>query len=207
MASFSDGFNRTGSTLGADWTTRSYQGNSHELTTDGSACVPNAENNGCNADCNTAMATDDHYAEAKMTIDGTDNQMWVTVRRPGTSTETQYEGGYNQSDGQYQIRVWVAGVFSGTIGTAYTAGSPSGNVVRLIANGTTISLNVDGVERITGTNSAITTGKYVGMAHYDGGTWDDFAAADLAASTTRGAPFGARGAAFNGGRTMMGILR
>lgn len=207
MASVSDNFNRSGSTLGSNWTTRSYQGNSHDLTTDGSACVPGAENNGCAADYNTAMDSDDHYAEAKMTIDGSDNQMWVTVRRPGTATQTHYEGGYDATSGYYAIRIWVSGSFTGFVGSTYAASAPSGNVVRLTANGSTISLKVDGIQVISGTDTNITSGKYVGLSHYDGGMWDDFAAADLASATTRGTPFGARGTAFNGGRTFMGILR
>ena len=82
------------------------------------------------------------------------------------------------------------------------------DVIGISAVGTTIEGFVNGVSAGTVTDATYATGK-AGLYGGGGGlsTFDDFADYVDTGSTTRGAPFGARGTAFNGGRTFMGILR
>lgn len=175
-----DNFNRSGSTLGANWTTRAYFSLTDELTTDGSVATPGAEDNGCAADHNTALSGDDHYVQAVFTIAAGDNQQWVTARRIGDGTVTHYEGGRDVDAGMWKIRSAIAGV-SSTLGS-YIVGNPTGVTARLTVDGSDLVLKVAGVDRITVSDANITGNLYCGLSHYDGGLWDDFEAADLAAA-------------------------
>ena len=96
-------------------------------------------------------------------------------------------------------------------GGSYTAIAAAGgsvtnpHVAAVEAIGSTITFYKNGVSIGSATDSTYATGK---CGLWGGGaSGDNFADYIDAGGTTRGAPFGSRGTAFNGGRTFMGILR
>lgn len=104
-----------------------------------------------------------HHAQiAVQSLSGAAAQFSVFVRR---STAT--------SDDGYQAYLTTSGVTLMVADTEAELGTysftPSFPVtVRLEANGTTIRVLIDGVQRISVTNSAHTTGRYVGIGVYGG---------------------------------------
>ncbi|MBB1253062.1 hypothetical protein H3146_06720 [Streptomyces sp. OF3] len=181
MATFTDDFNRPDSTdLGPGWVEVS--GNwsiiSNQLS-------PGAAGGTIILRAASAMDTSDNFAQ-------------ITIANPATGSMGIWcRGNANISSGylwrnngsSWDLFSVVGGSFS-VIGT-YAVAAVAGDVARVQAVGSTISGWVNGVERVTVTNSAVASGTSVGVRSDStaGIRYDDFAAADWVAS----APLGTAG--------------
>ena len=178
MASFTDDFNRADSSdLGAGWVEVSGDWSiiSNQLSP-GSA--------GGTIILRAAGAMDSSDNSAQATISATtaaSHGVWCR----GNSNITS--GYLWRNDGTSWDLFWVVGGSFGVIGT-YTAGASPGDVARVQAVGSTIKGFVNGVERVSVTDTAVTTGTNVGIRteSVSGIRFDDFAAADVAAGQALG---------------------
>lgn len=174
MAYVSDKFDRANGPIGANWTVDngaiSVVANVAEPQ---SASIMNRARYTA-----TPMDTTDHYAQAPIGrgAAGT-NQGAVTVRQ-ANSVRTAYSANKNDNVSNCILRKAVANTET-TLAT-YVA-TPGIHTLRVTANGTTISMHVDGVERASVTDTAITTGNYIGIEAFNNinGRLDDFIGADL----------------------------
>ncbi|MGB0971912.1 MAG: hypothetical protein ACPGVG_13270 [Mycobacterium sp.] len=163
---FTDDFNRANEDLedSADWT-----------LADGSAGALTIVSNEVNSPgTNTGyhcpdQGDDDHYAQAKLVKTGANN--WLCVRQDGW--RNWY--GIRASGTALQIYRRTNGSFSSSLGS--WSGLAAGDVLKIEAEGTTIKAYVNGVERISITDSTHTTGRQ-GLTAYSGtgAVWDDFEA-------------------------------
>jgi hypothetical protein len=158
---------------------------------------------------NTSMSTGDHYVSGVIGGKAASNYLDLKLRHNGSSGSGA--NGWQVAVGgsnEWYITETTAGV--GTDRASGTTTFANGDVIRGEANGTTIRLLINGVEVGTYTSSLYQANVRVGAAIYRAATVmtvDDFAAADLGGSTTRGMPFGSRSKAFNGGRVFSGPLQ
>ena len=177
MASVSDNFNRADGAIGANWTVDSGSIN----------VVSNVAEPQTASDMNrarytaTAMDSSNHYAQALIGGRTAGSNQGAVTARQASSTWTQYSANFVATSDEYWLRKTVDGTES-TLGT-YASGTGA-HTLRCTANGSTISMDIDGTERVSVTDSAIASGTYVGIEVYNSSTgrWDDFAGADLAAS-------------------------
>jgi len=170
MATYTDNFNRADSTnLGSNWT---------ELTDDWSIksnqLAPGISSTGVVL-YNQPLDTSDNYGQIVIT-NGTAGSMGVFARSD--------VGGNNfylwRSDGtQWNLFYNVGGAFT-SIGS-YVAPLVNGDVARIECNGSTIKGFVNGVERVSVTDTQITTGQYTGLRCSASSTalFDDFQASDV----------------------------
>lgn len=178
MASFSDDFNRANSTdLGSSWVEVSGDWSivSNQLS-------PGAAGGTIILRAATAMDSNDHYAQATIAATTAASQgVWCR----GNSNISQ---GYllRNNGSSWDLFSVVGGSFT-VIGT-YTAAAAPGDVMKVQAVGTAIKGIINGVERISVTNSAVTTGTSVGIRSDSAGAirYDDFSAADVSAGQTLG---------------------
>lgn len=111
---------------------------------------------------NTQADSTDHYAEiviANVTGGGGAN---AALRVRGTTTALAT--GYLAFVEAGAVRLWNSATEASLGSYSFTPSFPL--TLRLEANGTTIRVLVDGVQRISVTNSAHTTGRYVGFGVY-----------------------------------------
>jgi hypothetical protein len=176
VASFSDDFNRADSTdLGPNWVEVSGDWSiiSNQLSpgTTGTTVVLRAA---------TAMATNNNFAQ-------------ITIATTVAVTQGVWCRGDATLNNGYMLRnngtSWdLFSVVSGSfvnIGT-FAAAAVNGDVVKIQANGTTITAFINGTQRITATNSAVATGTNVGIRSQatSGLRYDNFTAADLSTGVT-----------------------
>jgi len=174
MASYSDDFDRANGEIGANWIEDAGDidivSNVAETQTDG------AWNRARYA---SALDSNDHYVQADMAGRSTSNHGNITARQ-ASSTQTDYDCGFVEA---YDTRLRKH--FSGETNLDTWVGPPDNNqhTFKLIVDGASQSLEVDGTERCSGTDSDVTTGAYAGISVWDmeGGRWDNWSAADLAA--------------------------
>ncbi|MFD9564358.1 hypothetical protein [Streptomyces sp. NPDC059994] len=176
MASFSDDFNRANSTdLGASWVEVSGDWSilSNQLS-------PGAAGGTIILRAASTMASNDHYAQATIAATTAASQgVWCRGNANITS-------GYlwrNNGTSWDLFRV-VGGSFT-AIGT-YAAAAAPGDIARVQAVGSTITAYVGGIQRVSVTDTAVTTGTSVGIRADSAGAlrFDDFTAADLSAGAT-----------------------
>jgi hypothetical protein len=127
------------------------------------------------------LSSADHYAQC--------NQYGSSIhvggpacRMPGTSTQTCYLTG-NFSDVLYATK-FVAGVQTNMVNTAVTW--VSGDVYKIQASGSTITAHVNGVQKLSTTDTAITSNVRTGITQYandTNGTLDNFLGSDLSSGT------------------------
>lgn len=178
MTSFSDDFNRANSTdLGAGWVEVSGDWSivSNQLS-------PGAAGGTIILRAAGTMASNDHYAQATIAATTTASQgVWCR----GNSNISQ---GYlwRNNGTSWDLFSVVGGSFT-VIGT-YTAASAPGDVAKVQAAGSTIKGYVNGIERVSVVNTAVTTGTSVGIRSDSAGAlrYDDFTAADVSAGATLG---------------------
>lgn len=178
MTSFSDDFNRPDSTdLGAGWVEVSGDWSivSNQLS-------PGAAGGTIVLRAATAMATNDNYAQVTIAATTTASQgVWCR----GNSNISQ---GYlwRNNGTSWDLFQVVGGSFT-NIGT-YTAAAAPGDIAKVQAVGTTISAYVNGVQRVSVVNSAVTTGTSIGIRgdSTSGLRYDNFAAGDVVASVPLG---------------------
>jgi hypothetical protein len=198
MTTFSDDFNRANtSDLGAGWVEVSGDWSivSNELS-------PGAAGGTIILRVAGGMATDDNSAQ-------------VTIAATVAASQGVWcRGSSNLSDGylwrndgtSWDLFSVVGGSFT-SLGT-YAAAAAPGDVAKVQAVGSTIKAFVNGVERVSLTNTHVTTGTNVGIRSESasGIRFDDFTAADVTTSVTgsAGATLGGLTAAASGVRTGSG---
>jgi hypothetical protein len=176
VASFTDDFNRANSTdLGAGWVEVSGDWSivSNQLS-------PGAAGGTIILRAAGAMAGNDNYAQATIAATTTASQgVWCR----GNSNITQ--GYLWRNNGTTWDLFQVFGGSFTNIGT-YAAAAVAGDVAKVQAVGTTIKGFVNGVQRVSVTDTAVTTGTSVGIRSDSAGAvrYDDFAAADVTAGAT-----------------------
>ncbi|MCX5537841.1 hypothetical protein OG785_45625 [Streptomyces sp. NBC_00006] len=178
MATFTDDFNRAdGTNLGAGWVevTGDWTIASNQLTpgtTDGTIVLRAA----------VAMASSDHYAQ--VTIAATTSASQGVWCRGNTTITTGYLWRNNGSN--WTLFAVVADTFT-SIGS-YSAAAVAGDVAKIQAVGSTIKAFVNGIERVSVVNTAVTTGTSVGIRSEanTGLRYDVFTAADVSTSTALG---------------------
>ena len=178
MTTFTDDFNRADSTsLGANWVEVSGDWSivSNQLS-------PGAAGGTIILRAAGAMATNDHSAQFTITATAAASQgVWCR----GNSNISQ---GYlwRNNGTSWDLFSVVGGSFT-NIGT-YAAAAAPGDIAKVQALGSTIKGYVGGVERVSVTNTAVTTGTSVGIRADSAGAlrFDDFAATDVSAGATLG---------------------
>ena len=178
MASFSDDFNRANSTdLGANWVEVSGDWSivSNQLS-------PGAAGGTIILRAAGAMATNDNSAQVTIAATAAASQgVWCR----GNSNISQ---GYlwRNNGTSWDLFQVVGGSFT-VIGT-YAAAAAPGDIAKVQAVGTTIKGYVNGVQRVSVTDTAVTTGTSVGIRSDSAGAirYDDFAAADVSAGAALG---------------------
>lgn len=178
MTSFSDDFNRANSTdLGANWVEVSGDWSivSNQLS-------PGAAGGTIILRAASPMATNDNSAQVTIAATTAASQgVWCR----GNSNISQ---GYlwRNNGSSWDLFSVVGGSFT-VIGT-YAAAAAPGDVAKVQAVGSTIKGFVNGVERASVTNTAVTTGTSVGIRSDSAGAirYDDFTAADVTAGAALG---------------------
>jgi len=169
MATYSDNFDRADSTNIGNWT---------EIADDWSISnnqlAPGISTTGIVIYA-SPLDTDDHYAEIVMS-NATATSMGIFARSD-VSGNNFYLWRSNGTD--WTLFHNIGGSFT-SIGT-YSAALNNGDVARVECEGSTIRAYVNGVERVSVTDTNIPTGTYVGIRSEASSTarYDDFAAADL----------------------------
>ena len=178
MASFSDDFNRADSSnLGANWVEVSGDWSivSNQLS-------PGAAGGTIILRAAGAMDTSDHYAQVTIPATAAVSQgVWCR----GNSNISQ---GYlwRNNGTSWDLFQVVGGSFT-VIGT-YTAAAAPGDVAKIQAVGSTIKGYVNGIQRVSVTDTGVTTGTSVGIRGESSGSlrYDDFTAADVVSGATLG---------------------
>lgn len=138
---------------------------------------------------NTDMATADHWAEVDLVFVGAVSNIYMgPCVRMSTGVDISWFGAEIDYDlGTVHLYKFVGGVQT-ALGTPYTTGWVTGSThkIRLQAQGTTIKVYTDGVERISVTDSSLSTNTRVGLHGWSGTSlttvrFDNFAAQALGA--------------------------
>jgi hypothetical protein len=176
MATFTDDFNRSDSSnLGANWVEVSGDWSiiSNQLSSGnaGGTIILRAAG---------AMATNDNFAQVTIAATAAvSHGVWCR----GNSNITQ--GYLWRNDGtSWDLFSVVGGSFT-VIGT-YAAAAVAGDVAKIQAVGSTIKGYVNGIQRVSVTNTAVTTGTSVGIRAESTSSirFDDFSAGDVTAGVT-----------------------
>ncbi|MFD9248542.1 hypothetical protein [Streptomyces bottropensis] len=173
MASFSDDFNRADSSdLGAGWVEVSGDWSivSNQLS-------PGAAGGTIILRAAGAMATDDNYAQVTIAATVAASQgVWC---RGNSNISSGYL--WRNDGSEWTLFSVVGGSFT-AIGS-YAAAAAPGDVAKVQAVGSTIKCYVNGIERVSITNTHVVTGTSVGIRSESAGAlrYDDFAAADVTA--------------------------
>ena len=175
MTTFSDDFNRANGSPGANWVavsgTWSIISNQLSSGSAGGTIVLRAA---------TAMATNDNYAQVTIaTTSAVSHGVWCR----GNSTLTQ--GYLWRNDGTSWNLFWVVGGSFTSIGS-FAGAAANGDVAKVQAVGSTIKGFVNGVQRVSVTDTAVATGTSVGIRAESVSAlrFDDFSAADVTSGTT-----------------------
>lgn len=176
MTNFSDDFNRADSSdLGAGWVEVSGDWSivSQQLS-------PGSAGGTIILRAASAMATDDNYAET--TIAATTAASHGVWCRGNSSISNGYLW---RNDGtSWDLFSVVGGSFT-AIGT-YAAAAAPGDIARVQAVGSTITAYVNGIQRVSVTDTNVATGTSVGIRSESTAAirFDDFTAADVTADAT-----------------------
>ncbi|WP_406444621.1 hypothetical protein OHB14_36905 [Streptomyces sp. NBC_01613] len=178
MTSFTDDFNRADSTnLGANWVEVS-----GDWSVDTNRLSPGAAGGTIILRAAGAMATSDNFAQ--VTIAATTSASQGVWCRGNSNITSGYL--WRNNGTSWDLFQVFGGSFT-VIGT-YTAAAAPGDVAKVQAVGTTIKAFVNGVERVSVTDTAVTTGTSVGIRSDSAGAvrYDDFSAGDVSAGATLG---------------------
>lgn len=180
MTALSDDFNRANSTdLGSGWVEVSgdWSITSNQLS-------PGAAGGTIILRAATPMASNDHYAQVTIAATTAASQgVWC---RGNTNISNGYLW---RNDGtSWNLFAVVGGGFT-IIGT-YTAPAAPGDIAKVQAVGTTIKGYVNGIERVSVTDTSVATGTNVGIRSESASAlrYDNFAAADITSGTTLALP-------------------
>lgn len=130
------------------------------------------------------LSSDDHYAQASVTIGAVDQAVGVIVRFENAAGGDYYWGRTNSAASRWDLWKKVGGSFT-LLGTNTTGWArPAGATLKVEADGTTIRVLQDGVEKISVSDASVAGHLRTGIAGWDAEKiWDDFEAADLLAGT------------------------
>ena len=195
MASFSDNFNRADGALGSNWTA--------DATWGGLSVFSNAARGGF-SDAVSMVATsaadfsDDHYAEVEFSVVGNFDLGGPVVRWDGDGNGYLLilDGVTGNNRGLFEVTGGTETRLSLTEVTVST-----GDVVRLIADGTTISVEVNGSEVISVTDATHSSGQpgmYYNAQNSRITRLDNFDAADLGGGDVTAPTVSSATAAANG---------
>jgi len=194
VASFTDDFNRANSTdLGAGWVQVSgfWSIVSSQLSpgSDGGTIILRAAG---------AMDSNDHSAQVTIaTTTAASHGVWC---RGNSNISSGYL--WRNDGSEWTLFSVVSGTFT-AIGS-YAAAAAPGDVAKVQAVGSTIKGYINGIERVSVVNTAVTTGTSVGLRSISTAAirFDDFTAADVTAGVALGAAMETDGAqAATGGKT------
>ncbi|MBL8159302.1 hypothetical protein JNJ66_02505 [Candidatus Saccharibacteria bacterium] len=169
MAAYSDNFNRPDSTSLGNWS---------EIVDDwsivGNQLAPGLSTTGVVL-YGSQLDTPDHYVEVTVTNAST-SSMGVVARSDISGNDFYL---FRNNGFTWTLFRNVGGSFN-PIGAEYTAAAVSGDMVRLECTGSTIRGYVNGIVRVTVTDTLITTGRYAGVRSTASSTtrYDNFTAAD-----------------------------
>lgn len=178
MTSFSDAFGRADSTdLGPGWVEVSGEWSivSQQLS-------PGAAGGTIILRAAAAMDSSDHYAQVTIAATTTASQgVWC---RGNANISSGYL--WRNDGSSWDLFSVVGGSFT-VIGT-YAAAAAPGDVARVQAVGSTIKGYVNGVQRVSVTDTGVTTGTSVGIRSESASAirYDDFSAADVSAGAALG---------------------
>jgi hypothetical protein len=176
VATFTDDFNRSNSTdLGVNWVEVSGDWSivSNQLS-------PGAAGGTIILRAAGAMATTDHFAQVTIAATTAASQgVWC---RGNANISTGYL--WRNNGTSWDLFSVVGGSFT-AIGT-YAAAAAPGDVAKVQAVGSIVKGFVNGVQRVSVTDTAVTTGTSVGIRSDSAGAirYDDFTAGDVTAGTT-----------------------
>jgi len=171
MTTFTDDFNRADSTnLGSGWTEVS-----GDWSISGNRLSPGSAGGVILVRIATPLASNDNYAQVTIATTNTvSHGIWCR----GDAT---LSSGYllRNNGTSWDLFSVVSGTFT-SIGT-YAAPAAANDVVKIQAVGTAIKGIINGVTRISVTNSAVTTGGYAGIRSESTSTvsFDNFSAGDI----------------------------
>lgn len=198
MTTFTDDFNRAdSSSLGAGWVEVSGDWSivSNQLSpgNTGGTIILRAAG---------AMATNDNYAQITIAATTAASQgVWCRGNANITS------GYLFRNDGTTWVLFSVVGGSFTQIGS-FSAAAVPGDVAKVQANGSTIKCFTNGVERISVTDTAVTTGTSVGVRSESTSSlrYDDFTGSDMAVVVSGSAAtvFGGLNSTATGVRTVIG---
>lgn len=178
MATFTDDFNRTNSSdLGAGWVEVS-----GDWAIDTNRLSPGASGGTIILRAAAAMDSNDHYAQ--VTIAATTSASHGVWCRGSSNLSSGYL--WRNDGSTWDLFSVVGGSFT-NLGT-YAAAAAPGDVAKVQAVGSTIKALVNGVERVSLTNTHVTTGTSVGLRSESTNAirFDDFTAADVTAGAALG---------------------
>ena len=175
MATFTDDFNRANtSDLGANWVEVSGDWSivSNQLS-------PGAAGGTIILRAASAMASSDHYAQATIAATtAASHGIWCR----GNSSGGLSSGYLWRNDGSsWDLFSVIGGSF--TVIGSYAAAAAPGDIAKVQAVGSTIKAFVNGIERVSVTDTGVTTGTSVGFRSESAAAirFDDFTAADVTA--------------------------
>lgn len=124
-----------------------------------------------------ALSSADHYAQATMTV-ATDGGASV---RCNTANRACYLGSIRDANNDVRGFLLSSGDAYTQVGSTASVAVAAGDTVKTEINGSTLKVYHNTVERVSGTNSTLSTPVRCGLWGFNGGTFDNFEAADLGA--------------------------
>ena len=127
----------------------------------------------------TALPASDHWAEIDVVAAGGADYPVLHVRCPSSSNTGTWYGVFGHPDDYVVLGKTVAGSYS-NVATGGTYSYPC--KLRIEVEGTAIRGYVNGVLQVSGTDSSITSGLYVGFGGYEGAdttSYDNFRCGEL----------------------------
>ena len=185
---FSDAFTDTNGTLlqshtptgGTSWVKHSASGSENATIQSNKLAHPILASSPLLYYANFASATAECEVQVVMTVNA--NCAGGITARHSTSDTTFYLARHLRSTNQWQLFKFVAGTATNIGVYAETIANGSTRTLKLTCTGTAIKVYIDGVERISVTDSAITAAGYCGLRFgattADSSLFDDFTVTD-----------------------------
>ena len=177
MATYSDNFDRANGDIGAGWVE-----DAGDIDIVSNKAESQTASQWNRARYNSALDSPNHYVQATIGGRATSNDGNINARQ-ASSTQTFYSLEYLESDGRvWRLQRLVAG--SETELDSYTHSAGGAQVAKITVNGASQIADVGAVTgAMDAADTVITAGTYAGISayHNNGGRWDDWSAADLAA--------------------------
>lgn len=121
-------------------------------------------------DCWIDIASTNQWTISQFNAGGADNRVSVNLRRntSALASATYYQFNFRTGDAGGTLKIYrvVAGSGTEIATTSFTISSSTTYSLEPYANGTTVDFVIDGTSRLSTTDSGISTGNYVGLAHF-----------------------------------------